>query len=120
MQIAPLSFLARSALGLTLLVLTASLPTGATAAPQTFNTALPVARGEFMLRQQFLYRKAEDDPSAADRDLEVLGGISVLGYGATGDLALFGVVPFLDKSLDLTTSGGARVTRDTSGTTVSR
>lgn len=86
-----------------------------TAAPQTFNTALPVAAGEFVLREQFVYRKATDDPSPAERDLRVLGGISVLGYGVTGDFALFGVLPWLDKELDVTLPGGARVTRDTSG-----
>lgn len=85
-----------------------------TAAPQTFNTALPVAEGEFVLREQFVYRKATDDPSPADRELQVLGGVSVLGYGVTGDLAVFGVLPYLDKELDATTPGG-RVTRDTSG-----
>lgn len=86
----------------------------ATAAPQTFNTALPVAEGEFVFREQFVYRKATDDPSPADRELQVLGGVSVLGYGVTGDLAVFGVLPYLDKELDVTTPGG-RVTRDTSG-----
>jgi len=65
------------------------------AAPETFNTALPVGRGDFVFREQFLYIKASDDPSPADRNLEVLGGISVLGYGATSDLALFGVLPYL-------------------------
>ena len=69
----------------------------ASAAPETFNTALPVAKGEFLFREQFLYKKAGDDPSAADRDLEVLGGISVLGYGVTADLAVFVVLPYLDK-----------------------
>jgi hypothetical protein len=85
-----------------------------TAAPQTFNTALPVAEGEFVFREQFVYRKATDDPSPANRELQVLGGVSVLGYGVTGDLAIFGVLPYLDKQLDLDTLGG-RVTRDTSG-----
>lgn len=86
----------------------------AAAAPQTFNTALPVAEGEFVFREQFAYRKATDDPSPADRDLQVLGGVSVLGYGVTGDLAVFGVLPYLDKELDVATPGG-RVTRGTSG-----
>lgn len=85
------------------------------AAPETFNTALPVARGDVVFREQFLYIKASDDPSPADRNLEVLGGISVLGYGATSDLALFGVLPYLHKELDLTTPGGQRITRSTSG-----
>jgi len=96
-------------LGLTALVSTAH------AAPQTFNTALPVARGEFVFREQFVYRTAGDDPSAADREVEVLGAISVLGYGITPALAVFGALPFLDKELKLTTPGGARVKRDTSG-----
>ncbi len=86
----------------------------ARAAPETFNTALPVAKGEFIFREQFLYKKASDDPSPADREVEVLGGISVLGYGVTGDLAVFGVLPYLDKELDETT-GGERITRSTNG-----
>ena len=85
------------------------------AAPETFNTALPVAKGEFIFREQFFYRRASDDPSAADREVEVLGGISVLGFGVTGDLAVFGVVPYLDKELDMTAPGGQRVTRRTNG-----
>ena len=91
------------------------LSAAATAAPQTFNTALPVAEGEFVFREQFLYRKASGDSSPADREVEVLGGISVLGYGVTGDFAAFAVLPYLDKELDLTTTGGARITRSTSG-----
>ncbi len=85
-----------------------------TAAPQTFHTALPVAEDEFVFREQFVYRKATDDPSPADRELQVLGGVSVLGYGVTGDLAVFGVLPYLDKQLDMIAPGG-RFTRDASG-----
>ena len=87
----------------------------AVAAPQTFNTALPVAEGEFIFREQFVYRQATDDPSPSNRELEVLGGISVLGYGVNRDLAVFGVLPYLDKELDVTTPDGQRVTRDTNG-----
>ena len=75
----------------------------------------PSARADFVFREQFLYIKASDDPSPADRNLEVLGGVSVLGYGATSDLALFGLLPYLDKELDLTMPGGQRVTRSTRG-----
>jgi hypothetical protein len=85
------------------------------AAPITFNTALPVAEGHFVFREQFLDQQASDDPSAANRDVEVLGGISVLGYGVTSDLALFGILPYLDKELELTTPGGQRATRRTDG-----
>ena len=87
----------------------------ARAAPQTFNTALPVAKGEFVFREQFLYRKASDDPSADNRDLGVLGGISVLGYGVTGDLAVFGALPYLDKRLELNGDDGQRIARSTRG-----
>ncbi len=85
------------------------------AAPQTFNTALPVGKNNFVFREQFLYRQASDDPSAMDRNLEVRGAVSVLGYGVTSDLALFGVLRYLDKNLDLTNSDGQRISRSTSG-----
>lgn len=87
---------------------------GALAAPQTFNTALPVAQGEFVFRQQLLYRQAAGDPGPADRRLDVLGGISVLGYGVTRKLTVFGVLPYLDKELEVATPDG-RVTRDATG-----
>lgn len=87
----------------------------ACAAPITFNTALPVAAGEFVLRELFFFIKSSDDPSPADRDLEVIGGLSVLGYGATSDLALFGVLPVLNKSLELDTPEGRRIERGDTG-----
>ncbi len=92
-----------------------ALPSSVHAAPITFNTALPVAEGHFVFREQFFDQRATDDPSAAKRDVEVLGGISVLGYGVTSDLALFGILPYLDKELELTTPGGQRATRSTDG-----
>ncbi|WP_275288879.1 transporter [Halomonas elongata] len=70
------------------------------AAPQTFNTALPIAEDSFVLREQLLYRHA----TSAQRDLDVTGAITVLGYGLTSDIALFGAIPYLDKTLD----GGRR------------
>ncbi len=92
-----------------------ALLNAAHAAPITFNTALPVAEDHFVFREQFLGQRAADDPSAANREVEVLGGISVLGYGITSDLALFGIFPYLDKELELTTPNGQRVTRSTDG-----
>lgn len=90
--------------------------TGAvSAAPITFNNALPVAEDEFIWRELFLYRRATDDPGPADRELDVAGLISVLGYGINSDLAIFGVLPYLDKELDLTTGSGQRVSRDSNG-----
>ena len=57
------------------------LSSAAGAAPQTFNTALPVAKGEYVFREQLFDRRAQGDPSAAGRDLHVRGSISVLGSG---------------------------------------
>ncbi len=98
-----------------LTIVLAGWPETIWAAPETFNTALPVAKGEFLFREQFLFKRASKDPSPANREVEVLGGTSVLGYGINGDLAVFGVLPYLDKEMDMTTTGGQRVTRETSG-----
>lgn len=101
--------------GSSLLVTVLTLPGITLAAPQSFNTALPLSEGNRVVRQQFLYRSASDDPSTMDRDLAVRGSMSVLGYGVTSDLALFGILPYLDKSLDLTLPSGERVNRGSSG-----
>jgi hypothetical protein len=101
-------------LGLLAVILMTAMPGPVQAAPQTFNTALPVAKGEFIFREQFFYKKASGDPSGANREVDVLGKISVLGYGVSGDLAVFAVLPFLNKELEVT-AGGERVTRNTNG-----
>lgn len=83
-------------------------------APITFNTALPVAKGEFIAREQVIVNQSGDDPSGLDRDRRSRAAMTVLGYGATGRLALFGVLPYLDNKLDVTV-GGQHVTRSASG-----
>jgi len=83
-------------------------------APITFNTALPVARGNFVLREQLLLTRLGDDPSGANREVEVFGMVSALGYGVTRNFALFGVLPYLDKTLRLN-MGGQRIVRGTAG-----
>jgi len=83
-------------------------------APITFNTALPVAEGTFVARQQFVVNQSGDDPSGAARDRTAWAAVSVLGYGVNNDLALFGVVPYVNKQLKLTT-GGTRVSRRADG-----
>ncbi|MGD9728883.1 MAG: transporter [Nitrospiraceae bacterium] len=103
------------AIGVALQLVTMGVLREAQAAPETFNTALPVGKGDFIFREQFLTIKASDDPGPMDRNLEVLGGVSVLGFGVTSDLAIFGMLPYLDKELDLTMAGGQRITRSTSG-----
>lgn len=86
----------------------------AQAGPITFNTAMPVAEGNFVLREQVLMMHSGDDPSRMERDIMVNGLISVLGYGASEKLALFGALPYLDKELKLLESGDSMM-RSSSG-----
>ncbi len=89
-------------------------PSKSDAGPITFNSALPVAKGEFILRGQAVLTRSSDDPSSMDRDLRVLAVPWVLAYGVRRDLTLFGLVPYLDKTMDSTLSLG-RVRRGDSG-----
>lgn len=97
--------------GLTVLLLSAG---GAWSAPITFNTALPVHAGGYVLREQLVFVNSADDPSPARRDMEVRGLVSVLGYGASRDLALFAMLPYADKRLDMQ-MGGQDITRSQRG-----
>lgn len=81
-------------------------------APITFNTALPVATGQFIARGQLFTIRA--DARAPRRDLEVDGWLSVLGYGINENLAVFAALPYLDKSLEVTAEDG-RLHREASG-----
>lgn len=83
-------------------------------APITFNTALPVSDGSYVLREQFMFMKNADDPSPMRRNMKVTGLVSVLGYGVTRDFALFGMLPWFDKHLDLR-MGGSDISRQKSG-----
>ena len=103
----------RFGVGLSLIVLGFGAGT-AVAAPITFNTALPVGKGEFVNRELLVLTRSGDDPSGAERDVNVNALVSVLGYGISGDLAVFGVLPYVDKELQ-TTIGGTRVTRSSEG-----
>lgn len=75
------------------------------AAPITFNTALPVAEGDFVWREQALDLRMDRDPSPADQNIRVAGVVSMLAYGVTSDFTLFGMLPYLDKRADLTQAG---------------
>lgn len=78
------------------------------AAPITFNTALPVTPGEWILRTQILGLRFESDPTDRDRDLSVEAVPFVGAYGLTPRLALFTIVPLLDKELVVNTPRGRR------------
>jgi Putative MetA-pathway of phenol degradation len=66
------------------------------AAPITFNTALPVSKGEVLARQQFIVTRLSDRLNGMDRKVTVRAGVSVLGYGITPKLAIFGVAPLVN------------------------
>jgi len=83
-------------------------------APITFNTALPVAKNEFLVREQFIINKSGGDPGNLNRNRTAKAAVSVLGYGVNGKLALFGVLPYRDNELKLTVAG-RRIKRSTSG-----
>jgi len=95
-------------------ILSGSMVSPAWSAPITFNTALPVAKGEYLFREQLIFNQSGDDPSQLDRDRTVTAAVSVLGYGINSDLALFGVLPYQDKELNLTVAGN-RLSRSASG-----
>ncbi len=95
-------------------LLAIAVTTAAQAAPVTFNTALPVADQEFVARAELVIGQSGDDRSGADRDRRSTALVAALGYGVTGRLALFGVLPYVDNELTLTT-GGERATRTASG-----
>lgn len=86
------------------LLLAAALPVWG--APITFSTALPVQKGGAVLREQFVLNK--------NANMRVSGLVSVLGYGITRDIALFVVLPYLDRKLDMDVAG-QRVTRSAEG-----
>ncbi len=77
-------------------------------APQTFNSAITLVPGEFVVREQYVFDQSGDDPCGADRDRLVQGLTSVLCWAVDKDLMLFGVLPYLDKRLESTVDGARR------------
>ena len=89
-------------------------PAIAQSAPITFNTALPVASEEYLFREQFIVAQSGRDPATTDRDRTEVTAVSVLGYGVTGKLAVFGALPYRNIDFDLT-AGNQRISRNNSG-----
>ena len=85
------------ALGIILPILAASEPR---AAPITSNTALAVSKGEILLRQQVIGVHAGKDPAKLNREFNAVTSVSVLVYGATPKLALFGILPYANRTLN--------------------
>ncbi len=84
------------------------------AAPITFNTALPVAKGEFLFREQLIVNQSGADPSAANRDRTETATVTALGYGINRRWTVFAILPYRDIDLNLE-SGGLRVNRNNNG-----
>ncbi len=100
-------------LGMSGLLVLVLLPLIAGAAPITFSTALPVAKGEGIFRVQLRHLTASDSGSL-NRELDVWAAPVVGAYGLTGRWALFAAVPYLDKELEVDTALDRR-TRGVSG-----
>lgn len=66
------------------------------AAPIATNTALPISRGEIIFREQFVTAHASDRLGDVNRHVDRLEARTVLGYGLTSKLALFGVLPLVN------------------------
>ena len=94
---------------------TAAITGNAWCAPVTFNTALPVGDGEFVACGFLMVSESGNDPPAiTDRRMSGTSLVSVLGFGVTPKLAVFGVLPYVDKELDITL-GGNRINRSAGG-----
>lgn len=68
----------------------------ALAAPISTNTPLPLSNGEIVFREQWVFARSSDSVAGARRELDRLEARSVLGYGLTPRMAVFGVLPIVD------------------------
>ena len=78
----------------------------------TTSTALPVSEDQVIIRGQMKHLRSTVDPSPMDRELTVWAFPTVAVYGATEKLAIFGIFPYLDKRLRVTTPMGRRTRGD--------
>lgn len=78
------------------------------AAPITFNSAMPVAEDDVVLRFQTTTLRASEDPSPRSRDLTVQATALIGAYGESSDLALIGILPYLDKEMSQRTWSSPR------------
>ncbi len=86
----------------------------ATAGPITFNSALPVSEGVGILRSQVKLMRKSGDSTVQKRDMTVTAVPVVLAYGVSPRLAVFGVLPYVNKRMDIT-MGATRIHRNAQG-----
>lgn len=70
------------------------------AGPITFNTALPVASGQLILRLERVAMRADGGPGPMGRDLRALMAPAVLIYGLDARWTLMGALPLVDLRMD--------------------
>lgn len=101
---------------LTITILTIALTSDLLAAGINTDVALPVREGGFVFRSQIRWLKATDDPTPVSREVNIVAIPNVLVYGATPDLSLFAIVPYIFSKVELTeTSSGKRIDKDDNG-----
>jgi len=88
---------------------------GAEAAPINSNVALPVRKGGFVFRSQVKWLRATDDPTSLNREVNVVAIPNVLVYGATPNLALFAIFPYIFRNVELTGPSGKRIDKNDNG-----
>ena len=66
------------------------------AAPITTNTALPISAGEIIVRVQLVATHASDNLRGLNRHVDRFEVRTVLGYGLTSKLAVFGMLPLVN------------------------
>ena len=105
------------ALSILVLFVSSIVPTNSVlAAPINSNVALPVRKGGFVFRSQVKWLRATDDPISLNREVNVVAIPNVLVYGATPDLALFAIFPYIFRNVELTDpSTGKRVKNNDNG-----
>lgn len=81
------------------ILLTSLTVQNAFTAPINSNVALPVRKGGLIFRSQVRWLKASDDPTGQNRERDVIAIPNVLVYGATRDLALFAIFPYIFRTL---------------------
>jgi len=70
--------------------------TASWAAPITTNTALPISADEIIVRVQLVATHASDNLGGLNRHVDRFEVRTVLGYGLTSKLAVFGMLPLVN------------------------
>ena len=84
-----------------LLALCFSAASSSWAAPIGTSTALPLSKGEIVVREQLEIRHSSDRVAGEKRDVERFESRTVVGYAPSSRFAVFGMVPIVHVSRDI-------------------